>query len=784
MVRLSASGEKRVDKARREQGWDRYEKPWAEKALTSVATLKRFWRKEKIGRDYFESICEAVGVNWEEVAEPREMGESQIDALVRQVRERVRGDIQYRCGTMKVLDRDFSIEVNDIYTRVYILQGISASKHIDFSKMQESVNPETFDRIGLSPRLDERRIPVIEAVESYDKLMVWGKPGSGKTTFLKYLAIQCSEGEFESDLVPIFVTLEDFAAADGQIGLQTYIQQQYNRVKETEVTELLKNGKVLVLLDGLDQVTEARSQRVLQQIKEFSDKFRDSKFVITCRIAAQDYRFEGFGDVEVADFDKEQIDQFAHKWFNPDTNKADRFVRQLNEPENEPVKELATNPLLLTLLCLVFEESDSFPLRRSDLYEKGIDLLLKKWNVRRSLEREHVYQQLSLQQKEDLLSQIASTTFELGNYFFRQQDLKWYITDWIGELPEAQTDPQLLTLDSEAVLKSIEAQHGLLVERANRIYSFSHLTFQEYFTARKIVTCSAPEEFELAFQNLLSHITDRHWREVFLLTVQMLRKPDNLLRRMKQKADRIMEKDEKLQELLVWLREKQRSVSVKYKDACVRAAYLEKIMNNYARAICAEEGTLEYDISLDWALIGALGVAAVRDPYLDAECASGAETSLERNIDSQYNNDSPPLLDYSKARDRYELHLLAGIRSSRDGILYRAIEKAGNPEKVNPELKNALEELKTKLPNPVDNEAWWESETGKDWTEQLRDVMIRYRNIGYDWHRHFSCEQRSKLKHYYNANRLLVDCLNSDCNVSPAVRQEIEDTLLIAGCGN
>jgi predicted NACHT family NTPase len=142
-----------------------------------------------------------------------------------------------------------------------------------------------------------------------------------------------------------------------------------------------------------------------------------------------------------------------------------------------------------------------------------------------------------------------------------------YITDFIRELPEAQTDPQLLKLDSEAVLKSIEAQYGLLVERANKIYSFSHLTFQEYFTARKIVTCSYPQEFELAFQNLLSHITDLHWREVFLLTVQMLRKPDNLLRRMKQKADDIMARDEKLQELLVWLSEKERSVKIKYKPA-------------------------------------------------------------------------------------------------------------------------------------------------------------------------------------------------------------------------
>lgn len=92
----------------------------------------------KLGVTLLKTACKAVGFNWKDVAEPSEpseMKESQIDALVRQLREQVRGDIQERCGTMKVLDRNFPIEVNDIYTRVYILKVISASKHIECSKL-------------------------------------------------------------------------------------------------------------------------------------------------------------------------------------------------------------------------------------------------------------------------------------------------------------------------------------------------------------------------------------------------------------------------------------------------------------------------------------------------------------------------------------------------------------------------------------------------------------------------------------------------------------------------
>ncbi|WP_442949759.1 NACHT C-terminal helical domain 2-containing protein [Nostoc sp.] len=61
--------------------------------------------------------------------------------------------------------------------------------------------------------------------------------------------------------------------------------------------------------------------------------------------------------------------------------------------------------------------------------------------------------------------------------------------------------------------------------------------------------------------------------------------------------------------------------------------------------------------------------------------------------------------------------------------------------------------------------------------KKLREVMIKYRNIGYDWQ--FSHEQKKLLNQYYNASKILVDCLNSDCYVSREVRQQIEDTLLL-----
>jgi predicted NACHT family NTPase len=106
----------------------------------------------------------------------------------------------------------------------------------------------------------------------------------------------------------------------------------------------LRQGKAFVLLDGLDEVRDEDTKRVLTQIRYVSEPFHTNQFVITCRIASKEYRFERFTEVEVADFNQKQIAIFAQNWFRlSDPVKVERFIQKLKE--NEPIQELATNPL-------------------------------------------------------------------------------------------------------------------------------------------------------------------------------------------------------------------------------------------------------------------------------------------------------------------------------------------------------------------------------------------------------------------------------------------------------
>ncbi len=659
-----------------------------------------------------------------------------IDALVQEVREKVRNSIQKRCGTMRVLDMEQPIGLDAIYTHVNILEKVTGNRRLAIAELLEGCALENFDRFSLG-RIEER-VPGLEAVESHDKLLILGKPGAGKTTFLKWLAVQCNSGQFGNNLVPIFVPLKEFAETKEQPTLLKHISGQFREcgVEDSQIVEtLLSKGQVLVLLDGLDEVRDADHDRVLSDIRSASRRFDASRFVMTCRIAAREYTFEQFTEVEVADFDDQQIADFSSKWFQvKDPVKAEQFLHELQA--NESIRELATNPLLLTLLCLVFEEQAGFPANRSELYKEGLDVLLKKWDVKRNIKRDEVYKQLSLQRKEDLLSQIALTTFEKSEYFFKQGFVEQQIADYIRNLPDANTNPEALQLDSEAVLKSIEAQHGLLVERARGIYSFSHLTFQEYFTARQIKEKRSDE----ALNSLSNHVTEKRWREVFLLVVGMLPSADDLLQLMKHQIDSLLAGDEKLQQFLTWVERKSHSVEASYKPAAVRAFYFALAL---ARDRCAIYG--------------------------------------------------PDRAIYRLARDRtlaldLNRDLARAIARERDHALDLALDLALDHARdlaLNTELQLKLLQLRDQLPhtfirNWENFKQWWQANS-QAWVEQLKAVIIQYRNIGHDWQ--FSDAQKQLLWQYYNANKLLVACLNSDCYVSREVRQSIEDTLLLPGGG-
>lgn len=724
-----------------------------------------------------------------------------VDELVREVRDRIRPLVQERCGTMRVLDMNQPIELGKIYTHVNILEKISGRSRRELAELMQGASPEDIERFSLGEA--KERIPGLEAVQKYSKLMILGKPGAGKTTFLKHLAIECIGGNLERDRVPLFITLKEFAEVDGQPDLLTFCDQlvhptnpvgTHGRVplpNPTATQQILDNGRALILLDGLDEVRETDVSRVLRQIQHFADHYFHNAFIITCRIAAREYTFQQFTEIEVADFDDHQIADVSTKWFQckEDEVKGDRFLQKLKD--NPPIRELASSPLLLTLLCLVFEDAGDFPANRAELYQNGVDVSMKKWDVKRNIERDQIYKKLSLKRKEDLLSQIAWRTFESGNYFFKQSEVEQYIREFIEHLPRVSTDEETLNLDSEAVLKSIEAQHGLLVERAYRIYSFSHLTFHEYFAARE-----AKEK--AYFTALTQNLTEKRWREVILLTLGILPNANKLLTQMKETTDELLSKDDKLQKFLEWIYKKAEDCvnldKVPYKEVACRAFYISEFnlihsLDKQLNHDCAVniEPTLDSEVE-----------SALFDPaewLVDPErqwLREDEHEEIMRRYDPTWKTSQNDEISFGEITLNQHLyldyHLLKWLEETQYEVAVVhslsftcKVNLKSTPFLLDPQLHQKLQTLCARFEDYCEEdlgfwEEWWK-DNGQVWTGQLQSIMIEHRNIGHDWQ--FSDAQIEKLQQYSDANQLLVDCLNSDCYVSREVRQEIEDTLLL-----
>ncbi|WP_414566328.1 MULTISPECIES: NACHT C-terminal helical domain 2-containing protein [unclassified Anabaena] len=705
-------------------------------------------------QDWYKLTVSELTVN-QSLINSSHKAEGEVTKVVQEVRSKVRDIIQEWCGTMRVLDMSQPIGISQIYTDVNILEKLTAHRRKTIKEFLAESNLEDLERFGLG-RVTDERVPGENAVKKYKKLIVLGKPGAGKTTFLKHLALQCNQGMFMPNLIPIFLNLKYFSEASNSPSLLEYIGQVFSEcgVTTEQIQEVFLRKSVLLLLDGLDEIKNEHYERTLNEIRNLSRIYYDNYFILTCRIAAKEYSYDvldKFTEVELADFDQEQIELFISQWFAAKKNrniKAKEVIKALEK--NYRLSQLAVTPLLLTLICLVFEEKGTAPNNRSELYTEGLEILLNKWDGKRGIQREKIYQELSLQRKKDLLSYVAFETFQKKDFFLTQEEAKNYIQEYIKNLPSnADREQEALQLDSEIILHAIEAQHGLLVERAKGIYSFSHLTFHEYFTAREINIRKRPQKE--AFQELVNNLSDRYWREIFLLSTEMAQ-PDasSLIKMMKNKIDSILEGNEKLQQFLCYVQEKSSTHNISVKLAAIRAFYFD----------------IDFEIDQDRRLSLLIDNSA---NYL--VCGSFfarvfPNTNFEEGIRIAENYDKNIGQEGRKISD---------VFSANEGM-YIALKYALESNQLHPELRNVLEKLYQKDAQ-FDNDEL-DEEKLKHLADESRSLAKKTRKISsHSWQ--FHEDEKNLLKTYYEANLLLVECLNTDCIIEHKVRKEILKTLIL-----
>lgn len=639
-----------------------------------------------------------------------------------------------RHGILKVLGMREPIPLESVYVAVQCLDT-RTNLNYDTIETLEEAHRHAQQR-GFHGR--ERRHSGIEAANQNQFLMVLGGPGAGKSTFLRRMGLAALKGknedEFQHHCIPVFIELKSFRV--GTINFEESIAEIFHIRGFPEparfTQKALEGGKLLILLDGLDEVPSERVHEVITKIQNFVDLYDKNRYIASCRLAAYRHNFRRFTDVTIANFSDNQIQNFIFSWFSDQHERGQECWQKLISHKYAAAKELTHTPLLLTLICLLYQRAGQFPTNRSTLYEKALRILLEEWAGEKGIPQEVFYKGLDTRRKELMLSEIAFYAFREDRLFLHKRELAEQIEGILKEMLPEET-----RIDGSLVLKSIEIQHGLLVERAEGIYSFSHLTFQEFLAAQYII-----DNYQLADNLIANYLTNARWQEVFILLAG-LKPADNFLLQMQAQVQKYTNFPH-LQFLLVWA-EGVTTGSKGENNPVAKRAVAIFLALTFARTMAKDESYVQTLI---------IGMNYLWDLIFE--------------------------IDSSLAMD-YLLDVLLAQSLSIDNVLEVTVEIS--KKKIFKEVKFnlLLAKLRVLKAKQFQNAAL----LAKSQPIALQIGKVSLHTFGLDHETMLSLSQSeiSKINDYFYSTMLIVRCRKAAVRVSLNTWQSIEERLLKAGAG-
>ncbi len=432
-------------------------------------------------------------------------------------------DIRY--GSLRVLGMPKPIPLASIYTRVRVTSPDFFMRFVNPTELENDFRTSGRMHRAFS---GDQTMDGFEIARDSQLLAVIGPPGAGKSTFLKRLGQQAMLGGTSSFVqklekwfhperyfhaFPVFIELKKSRLLGRALEIVPAITEELSVCgfpkTEAFVEQLLSQGLLLVLLDGLDEVPVHCRDQMIRNIIDFKDRHSKNRIIVSCRVGAYKNDFPDFDAVYVADFNDEQIAHFVDHWFRRESEcgvrTAEKFIELLNGT-NKNMLELARTPLLLTFLCICWDVNQQVPSSRVSLYREALDILLRKWSAEKRVHGEFIDPDFSTEFELAMLANIAYKYFVQERFFLEHKEWCSEIQDFMLHNVKSPRN-----LSAEQILEFIETEQGLILQRTAEHWSFSHLTIQEYLAAQYVTSCNLQAEV------CESHFRDTRWREVFVM---------------------------------------------------------------------------------------------------------------------------------------------------------------------------------------------------------------------------------------------------------------------------
>jgi HEAT repeat protein len=368
------------------------------------------------------------------------------------------------------------------------------------------------------------RLPVVEMLRKYglggerEHLLLVGKPGSGKSTTLRRLCVEMAEIALGDNLqlIPVFVQLK------GDKTILTLIQAEFRRAKlrvtAEQIDDLLLEDRLVLLLDGVNEIPSEQLRRELQD-------FRENNLTTPTIFTTRDLTVGGSLGIdkrlEMRPLTEEQMRDFVRKYL---PEHGDKLLGQLRDR----LREIAETPLLLKMLCEVFEpQTERIPQNKAELFE----LFDRKYQRH----KEGVAISADFRRFQSEILQYLAFTMLQGDaqkpteawLTLPRDRAEGIIEAWLKQRNE--TNP---ASKAKEWLEDLVEHHLLQVAADPKQIEFHHQLFQEYYAARHLRSMLQDNDSDLVDDDRLKHFYLNYlkWTEPLGLLLGLLDDESQALR--------------------------------------------------------------------------------------------------------------------------------------------------------------------------------------------------------------------------------------------------------------
>ena len=381
-----------------------------------------------------------------------------------------------------------------------------------------------------------------------ERLLVRGEAGSGKSTLFRWIAISSAQ-DFRGtenlnaaktynyilreksnetrilNRIPFLIRLRDFSGGllPTPEEFPVHIAKELGNPPKTWVTNILKQGRALVLLDGVDEVPGMRRDRLKMEISALLGAYPNNLFIVSTRPSAvpedwlKDERFSEAHINPMSQYDREYFIDCWHKAVSSElelqgksldlTELAAELKSKL--PENPQISRLASNPLLCAAICALHRDrAKKLPHNQSDLCEALCQMLLHRREEESGIDevtQDNPYAKLHYDQKRSLIQNIAYHMVLNEESVLDYENVIANVGQQLDRFPGRDQN------EAREITRVLIERSGLLRESRPGKIDFIHNTFKEYLAADRFVQ-------DNSVGILYSKCLDPAWQPVILFS--------------------------------------------------------------------------------------------------------------------------------------------------------------------------------------------------------------------------------------------------------------------------